>query len=41
MVPVQEMTVGGAGLSLAGTGVLLWSSSGVDLGPDSGNALGH
>ena len=35
MVPVQEMMLGGVGLSPAGTGVLLWSSSGADLGPDS------
>ena len=40
MVPVQEMMLGGVGLSPAGTDVLLWSSLGVDLGPDSGNVPG-
>ena len=40
MVPMQEMMLGGVGLSPAGTASLLQSSSGVDLGPDSGNALG-
>ena len=34
------MTLRGVGLSPAGTASLLWLSLGVDLGPDSGNALG-
>ena len=40
MVPMQETTLGGVGLFPAGTGILLQSSSGVDLGPDSGNTPG-
>ena len=40
MVPVQEMRAGGGGLFPARTGILLLWSSGVDLGPDSDNALG-
>ena len=40
MVPMQGMPVRGAGLFLARTGILLWLSLGVDLGPDSGNAPG-
>ena len=40
VVPMQETMLRGVGLFPAGTGILLWLSSGVDLGPDSGNAPG-
>ena len=40
MVPVQEMRARGGELFLAGTGILLWWALGVDLGLNSGNALG-
>ena len=41
VVPMQEMLLGGAGLSPTRTVILLESSLGVDFVPDSGNAPGH
>ena len=39
--PVQDTPLGEAGPSPAMSIFLLWSSSGGDLEPDSGNTLGH